>query len=90
MFSLRSPFSATIEQSVVSLLNGQKYRAISMQCSPHDLNGTVEVSSNLLDWYSGSKHTSVLTDTPGYLKVRDNTPFTSEKNRFIRFKVTSD
>jgi hypothetical protein len=47
---------------------------------------TVEVSGNLTDWFSGSNHTTVLSDDAGILKVRDNTPVTSEAKRYIRLK----
>ena len=90
MLNDRRPSHAMIERSVVSLPNGKRYRAISMQRPPKGLRGAVEVSSNLLDWYSGTNHTTTLWDTATALKVRDNIPFTPEQNRFIRFKDSSD
>ena len=49
---------------------------------------TVQVSPNLVDWFSGDKHTTVVTDNGGFLKVRDNTPFTVDGKRYIRLKTT--
>lgn len=47
---------------------------------------TVEVSPNLLDWFSGSKHTTTLVNNANVLKVRDNTPIRDGKKRYIRVK----
>jgi predicted outer membrane repeat protein len=47
---------------------------------------TVEVSSNLTDWYSGSKHTTTLLDNNSVLRVRDNTPVKQGEKRYIRLK----
>jgi hypothetical protein len=46
----------------------------------------VEVSSNLVDWFSGPNHTKVLKDTAELLKVRDKTPMEPGNKRFIRLK----
>jgi Protein of unknown function (DUF1573)/Abnormal spindle-like microcephaly-assoc'd, ASPM-SPD-2-Hydin len=48
--------------------------------------GTVEVSSNLLDWYSGDKHTTTLVDNANILQVRDDTPVGGNSKRHIRLK----
>jgi hypothetical protein len=47
---------------------------------------TVEVSGNLVDWFSGSSHTTVISDAGGILKVRDNTPVAADSKRYIRVK----
>jgi hypothetical protein len=47
---------------------------------------TVEVSSNLMDWYSGSNYTTILVDSASVLKVKDNTPITGGEMRYIRVK----
>ena len=47
---------------------------------------TVEVSGNLTDWSSGSRHTTVVSDDAGVLTVRDNTPVTADSKRYIRVK----
>lgn len=46
----------------------------------------VEVSGNLVDWYSGKKHTTVLVDDASKLRVRDNTPVSKDNKRYIRLK----
>lgn len=49
-------------------------------------NGTVEVSSDLLEWSSGAAHTTTLVDSPTVLTVRDNTPLEPGKTRYIRLR----
>ena len=73
----------TVEQ-----IGGRKYLAISVAKSPGEIHikRTVEVSPNLLDWYSGRNHTTVLQNDAKILKVRDNTPVTPEAKRYIRLK----
>jgi hypothetical protein len=44
----------------------------------------IEVSSNLVDWFSGRNHTTTLLNTSTTLKIRDNTPVTQERKRYIR------
>jgi uncharacterized cupredoxin-like copper-binding protein len=67
------------------VIAGQKYLALTVAKSTGTTH-TVEVSSNLLDWYSGKNHTTVLTDDATTLKVRDNTPITSGAKRYIQLK----
>jgi hypothetical protein len=47
----------------------------------------IEVSSDLTNWFGGAAFTTTMDDTPGLLRVRDNTPATATQ-RFIRVKVT--
>lgn len=47
---------------------------------------TVEVSSNLVDWYSGANHTTTLVDNATTLQVRDDTAVQDGKKRYIRLK----
>jgi|GEM_PF-2672632 len=69
------------------VVKGQKYLALSVAKLPAGASvGTVEVSSNLLDWYSGNKHTTVLIDDEATLKVRDNVPYSQDTKRYIRLK----
>ncbi|MEO5713373.1 MAG: M6 family metalloprotease domain-containing protein [Luteolibacter sp.] len=71
----------------LEVVKGQKYLAISVAKLPGGVAaGTVEVSSNLLDWYSGKKHTTVLIDDETTLKVRDNVPYSQDAKRYIRLK----
>ena len=72
----------------IEVIGGRKYltlthtRTSTTPVSPRD----VEVSSNLVDWASGKKHTTVLIDNATTLKVRDNIPLTSDAKRYIRLK----
>ncbi len=47
---------------------------------------TVEVSPNLIDWFSGRSHTTVVSRAGGVVKVRDNLPITPGKKRYIRLR----
>ncbi len=76
--------------SVVTLPDGRRYRALTVEKAPDTRDPTVEVSSDLVDWHSGHQHTTVLLDDLFRLKVRDNTPFSTDKKRFIRLKTDSD
>lgn len=71
--------------TTVEVYHGQKYLALTVT-KQAGVIGTVEVSSNLQDWFSGTKHTSILIDDATTLKVRDNTPVTRGEKRFIRLK----
>jgi hypothetical protein len=46
----------------------------------------VEVSSDLIRWFSGPKHTEIVLDDATTLKVRDLTPHTPTAKRFIRVR----
>ncbi len=74
--------------TVTKAEDGLKYIVLTIE-KPADWavsDQKVEVSSNLVDWFSGQKHTTVLSDTPSVLKVRDNTPYTHDAKRHIRLK----
>lgn len=73
--------------TTVEAADGQKYLALTVtrQAGKPDA-GTVEVSPDLLDWFSGNKHTTVLIDNATTLKVRDNTPAAADVKRYIRLK----
>ncbi len=69
----------------VEVVDGRKYLAITIpKTNGKAPAGTVEVSADLLDWSSGARHTTVVTDNAEILKVRDNTPVTPDSKRFIR------
>lgn len=74
--------------TTITLANGSKYLVLTVQKSANSIqqDPTIEVSSNLVEWYSGSKHTTTLLDTPTLLTVRDNTPLTKDDKRYIRLK----
>ncbi len=74
--------------TVTTAEDGLKYLVLTIE-KPADWalsNHKIEVSSNLVDWFSGQKHTTVLSNTASVLQVRDNTPYTKEAKRYIRLK----
>jgi M6 family metalloprotease-like protein len=82
-----SPSTTSNTMTSVEVVGSQKFLSIS---TPKSADGTplglVEVSPDLLDWYSGSSHTTTLIDDATTLKVRDNTPITPRTKRYIRVK----
>ena len=62
--------------------------ALNRNAATTDVQYLVEVSSDLATWFTGPVHTTVLTNTPALLRVRDNTPSDTAPQRFIRVKVT--
>lgn len=54
---------------------------------PAGATAIVEVSSNLIDWFSGPLHTTVVADNEMFLRVRDNTPRDPGTKRFIRVRL---
>ena len=74
--------------STARLPDGTKYLTLSVILPPADFLDThlIEVSPNLVDWFSGSRHTTVMRNAPALLKVRDNTPLTPEVKRYIRIR----
>ena len=83
--------SATGARSVVSTASGAdglKYLVLTVAKPTGDvLKATsAEVSSNLLDWYSGTDYTTVLVDSSTLLQVRDNTPVKEGEKRYIRLR----
>jgi hypothetical protein len=76
----------------MSKVNGLDYLTLSADRNPaaSDLTFSVEVSSDLLNWYSGDAYTTVLS-APGdaVFTARDNTPVGSgSSRRFIRLKIS--
>ncbi len=66
--------------------DGLKYQVLTVEKTAGQVSGKVEVSSDLVDWFSGSRHTTTLVDSATLLKVRDNTPVKSGEKRYIRLK----
>lgn len=75
--------------SSVTLVDGAKYRTLTVEKAaiPGGLKPVVEVSGNLLDWYRGDRHTTVVKDNASTLKVRDNTPLEPGVKRYIRLRL---
>ncbi|MES2475544.1 MAG: choice-of-anchor D domain-containing protein [Verrucomicrobiota bacterium] len=81
--------ATSVDQGVVTTVTGDdglKYQTLTVEKVAGEATGTVQVSANLLDWYSGSRHTTTLVDSASILKVRDNTPVRSGEKRYIRVK----
>ena len=89
--NLSAPKSSASTQATsltgVEVMNGQKFLTLTVgKSAGSSITPVIEVSPNLLDWYSGSKHTTIITSDDSVLKVRDNTPVTPESKRYIRVK----
>lgn len=84
--SLSARKSSLPPVTTVEVLDGRKYLSLTVNKGPSHEVEVVEVSPNLLDWYSGNKHTTVLLDNETTLKVRDNTPISQDAKRYIRLK----
>jgi M6 family metalloprotease-like protein len=73
--------------TAVEVIDGQKFLTLTIGKPPgSQFKPVVEVSPNLLDWFSGKNHTTVLIDNDSILKVRDNTPITQDAKRYIRVR----
>jgi hypothetical protein len=80
-----SPKVSTIHRETINSLS---YLTITIIKTPEATfeNPVVEVSSNLVDWYSGSRHTTVIHEGALKLVVRDDTPIGPGSKRYIRIK----
>lgn len=91
VFGAPSPSAA--DQPVIGSLTigGSSYKTLTFTkpSVPDGVKRTVEVSSNLVDWFSGAKHTSIVADTATYQTVRDNTAAAPGVKRHIRLKTTN-
>lgn len=74
--------------TVIKQDDGLEYLVLTVQKAPgwSTAKHTAEVSSNLVDWFSGDKHTTILIDNAATLRVRDNTPVQKGEKRYIRLK----
>ena len=74
--------------ATTTVIGGRKYLLLTVTkpAIPDGAKYTVQVSSDLLDWFSGKNHTTVLINDDRYLKVRDNTPLLPGEKRYIRLK----
>jgi M6 family metalloprotease-like protein len=63
-------------------IGGLVYNSLSVQNG----SGIVEVSSNLIDWFSGPDFTTVVSNSGSTMVVRDKTPSTESAKRYIRLK----
>ncbi|RYD42388.1 MAG: hypothetical protein EOP85_11305 [Verrucomicrobiaceae bacterium] len=72
------------------IIGGKKFLTLTFRkpSVPDGKKRTVQVSPDLLDWFSGRKHTTVLIDNDRMLRVRDNVPMLPGRKRFIRLETT--
>lgn len=75
-----------IARTTMVMIGGCKYLQLTMQKEDPAVRRIVEVSPNLIDWFSGDRHTTVLVDNRTILSVRDNTPTTAGAKRYIRVR----
>ncbi len=70
-------------------VNGARYLSLTIDKSrvPANRRPVVEVSDNLVDWYSGARHTTVVADNESTLRVRDNAPREPGVKRHIRVRL---
>jgi PKD repeat protein len=73
------------------VIRGKKYLTLTITkpAIPDGVKRTVEVSPDLVRWFSGKNFTTVITDNDRFLKIRDNTPVTTSRKRYIRLKPVS-
>lgn len=76
-----------IARTTMVMIGGCKYLQLTMQKEDPAVRRIVEVSPNLIDWFSGDRHTTVLVDNRTILSVRDNTPTTAGAKRYIRVRT---
>ena len=67
-------------------VNGQRFLQLTVVKPGPASRFLIEVSPNLVDWFSGDQHTTTVTDDGRILTVRDHTPLRAGENRFIRVK----
>jgi len=84
----RDPASSDATIGSFVRIGGLEYRCLTIRKTPalHVSGDSVEVSPNLVDWFSGSRHTSVMQDDAEILKVRDIHPCDALHKRYIRLR----
>lgn len=85
-----TPNASSISSATTSV-GGLQYLSLNISRSSlrADITYVVEVSDDLVSWYSGLSFTTIISDTQTLLSVRDNTPMSSATKRFIRLKIRS-
>jgi hypothetical protein len=77
---------STKPSTFMEFIDDQKFLVLQVAKANSEPNQrrVVEVSSDLVNWYSGKHHTTVLINDANLLKVRDNTPMRPGTKRYIR------
>ena len=72
-------------------INAERYLTLDVpkNSSATDVTYTAEVSGDLVNCNSGATYTTVVSETPTLLRVRDNTPLSANPRRFIRLRVST-
>jgi hypothetical protein len=71
----------------VTFMDGKRYLTLTVERFPGTELPVVEVSPDLLNWYSGANHTTIIRNDDEILRVRDNTPVSHANRRYIRAKI---
>jgi alpha-tubulin suppressor-like RCC1 family protein len=66
--------------------DGDTYLRITSEKRENGSIPRVEVSSDLVEWFSGELHTKTLVDDRNLIDVQDRTPLMAGKKRFIRLR----
>jgi alpha-tubulin suppressor-like RCC1 family protein len=80
--------SAAVPRDTVSTTSSSGYNHLQIRAAKrHDGSiPKVEVSANLVDWFSGDQHTLTLVDDRDQIVVQDKTPRPPQGKRFIRLR----
>ncbi len=72
-------------------ISGENYLTLEVpkNSTATDTTFTIEVSPDLVQWFSGPAYTTIMANTPALLRVRDNVPRTGAARRFIRLNVAT-
>lgn len=86
-----APVASTLNCGVVTVTrdsDGLKHLVLTVDKSlTRGLAGRrVEVSSDLMEWFSGPNYTTTLLNNKSVLRVRDNTPLKQGERRYIRLR----
>ena len=86
--SILAKKSAVVRPAATSTIvsSGGSYLKIRAAKRHDGSTPIVEVSPNLVDWFSGDQHTLTLTDDDDKIEVQDKTPRPAQGKRFIRLR----
>jgi hypothetical protein len=83
---IQSSAGSETERVSKHAIGHSKYLLLTVMRTGRGGNQVVEVSPNLVDWYSGVRHTTTLIDDESIFQVRDNTPIGPNQQRYIRLR----
>ncbi|MBN8458528.1 MAG: hypothetical protein J0M04_11890 [Verrucomicrobia bacterium] len=88
VFGLRPKQTGPPPNTPVALVDGYLRLTVPRRADHPSAVLAVEVSQDLVNWYSGAGHTVVVSDTATALVVRDATAAATPGKRFMRLRVT--